>query len=161
MAPPSRSVSRAKGTISSPSAERVERLAALRAKLGAERVHTVELDVRDAAAVQAAVAALPPALAAIDVLVNNAGLALGLAPAQQADLSDWERMVDTNVKGLMTMTRTVLPGMVARNRGHVINIGSVAAAIPIPAATSMVAPRPSCSSSRVTCAPIFCIHTYA
>src|SRR6185503_13002170 len=74
-----------------------------------------------------AVAALPGELAAIDLLVNNAGLALGLEPAQRASLDDWERMVDTNVKGLMTMTRAVLPGMVARDRGHIVNLGSTAA----------------------------------
>jgi 3-hydroxy acid dehydrogenase/malonic semialdehyde reductase len=78
------------------------------------------------------VAGLPAARTAIDVLVNNAGLALGLGPAQQAELSDWERMVDTNIKGVMYMTRAVLPGMVARDRGHVINIGSVAGTYPYP-----------------------------
>jgi 3-hydroxy acid dehydrogenase/malonic semialdehyde reductase len=111
---------------------RAERLAALRRDLGAERVHAVQLDVRDAHAVQEMVGALPAARAAIDVLVNNAGLALGLGPAQQAELSDWERMVDTNIKGVMYMTRAVLPGMVARDRGHVINIGSVAGSYPYP-----------------------------
>ena len=108
---------------------RVDRLDALRAELG-DAVFTVPLDVRDRAAVERAVAALPGDLAAIDLLVNNAGLALGLEPAQRASLDDWERMVDTNVKGLMTMTRAVLPGMVARDRGHVINIGSTAARWP-------------------------------
>jgi 3-hydroxy acid dehydrogenase/malonic semialdehyde reductase len=75
---------------------------------------------------------LPGDFAAVDVLVNNAGLALGLQPAQSADLDDWDTMVDTNVKGLMYCTRAALPGMVARNRGHIVNIGSVAAMYPYP-----------------------------
>ena len=108
---------------------RVDRLDGLRAELG-DAVFTVPLDVRDRAAVERVVAALPDDLAAIDLLVNNAGLALGLEPAQRASLDDWERMVDTNCKGLMTMTRAVLPGMVARDRGHVVNIGSTAARWP-------------------------------
>ena len=109
---------------------RTDRLAALRSELGEAHVTTVALDVRDRAAVAQAIAALPPEVAAIDVLVNNAGLALGLEPAHQASLDDWEAMVDTNVKGLMTVTRAVLPGMVARNRGHVVNVGSTAASWP-------------------------------
>ena len=88
------------------------------------------LDVRDGAAVAQAIAGLPPDLAAIDLLVNNAGLALGLEPAHEASLDDWNQMVDTNCKGLMTVTRAVLPGMVARNRGHVVNLGSTAASWP-------------------------------
>jgi len=109
---------------------RTDRLAALRGELGDAHVTTVALDVRDHAAVAQAIAALPAEVAAIDVLVNNAGLALGLEPAHQASLDDWQAMVDTNVKGLMTVTRAVLPGMVARNRGHVVNIGSTAASWP-------------------------------
>jgi 3-hydroxy acid dehydrogenase/malonic semialdehyde reductase len=108
---------------------RVDRLDALRAELG-DAVFPLPLDVRDRDAVQRAVAALPDDLAAVDLLVNNAGLALGLEPAQRASLDDWERMVDTNVKGLMTVTRALLPGMVARDRGHVVNIGSTAARWP-------------------------------
>ena len=88
--------------------------------------------MRDRAAVTAALATLPAELAPVDLLVNNAGLALGLAPAQNAALEDWDQMVDTNVKGLMYMTRALLPGMVARDRGHVINMGSVAANYPYP-----------------------------
>jgi 3-hydroxy acid dehydrogenase/malonic semialdehyde reductase len=76
--------------------------------------------------VAAAVAALPDAFSAVDLLVNNAGLALGLGPAQDADLDDWDQMIDTNCTGLVYVTRAVLPGMVARGRGHVINLGSVA-----------------------------------
>lgn len=110
---------------------RGERLAELAAELGA-RAHPVTLDVRDQAAVEAAVAGLPAEFAEISVLVNNAGLALGLEPAHKADLDDWETMVDTNIKGVMYCTRAVLPGMVERKRGHVINIGSVAGTYPYP-----------------------------
>jgi 3-hydroxy acid dehydrogenase/malonic semialdehyde reductase len=109
---------------------RADRLAALKAELGEAVALALPLDVRDRGAVERAVAGLPPELAAIDLLVNNAGLARGLEPAQRADLDDWEEMVDTNVKGLMTMTRAVLPGMVARDRGHVVNLGSTAASWP-------------------------------
>ena len=112
-------------------ARRADRLEAIKRELGVP-VHTVTLDVRDRAAVEAALKALPTEFAAIDVLVNNAGLALGIEPAHQTAIDDWEQMVDTNVKGLMYLTRFVLPGMVARKRGHVINIGSVAANYPYP-----------------------------
>lgn len=111
---------------------RKERLTALAAQLGAQRVHTLVLDVRDREAVTAALAALPQNFTEVDLLVNNAGLALGLEPAQRAELDAWDEMVDTNVKGLMYMTRAVLPGMVARNRGHIINIGSIAGSYPYP-----------------------------
>jgi 3-hydroxy acid dehydrogenase/malonic semialdehyde reductase len=111
---------------------RAERLVALAAELGSDRVHPLPFDIRDRGALDSALASLPTELAAIDLLVNNAGLARGLEPAQRASLDDWEEMVDTNVKGLMTMTRAVLPGMVERNRGHVINIGSTAARWPYP-----------------------------
>ena len=94
--------------------------------------HLAVFDIRDRAAVEAAVAALPPEFAAVDVLVNNAGLALGTGPAQEASLDDWERMIDTNDKGLVVMTRLLLPGMIARGRGHIINIGSVAGNWPYP-----------------------------
>ncbi len=110
---------------------RGERLQALAAELGAHALPLV-LDVRDRDAVAEAVQNLPPAFAEVDILVNNAGLALGLEPAQAALLEDWEQMVDTNVKGLMYMTRALLPGMVARRRGHVINLGSIAGEWPYP-----------------------------
>jgi 3-hydroxy acid dehydrogenase/malonic semialdehyde reductase len=110
---------------------RKERLDALAARLGA-RVHPLVLDVRDRAAVEQAIRELPPPLAAIDVLVNNAGLALGLEPAQRASLDDWDTMIATNCRGLVTVTRAVLPGMVERNRGHVVNVGSVAGSYPYP-----------------------------
>ncbi len=110
---------------------RAERLEALRRELG-DAVLPLMLDVRDRAGVEAAVASLPAEWAAIDVLVNNAGLALGLNPAQSADLDDWDQMVDTNIKGLMYMTHAMLPGMVSRGRGHVINLGSTAGEFPYP-----------------------------
>src|SRR5271165_4632640 len=108
---------------------------ALLQKLAAElgpRLLPFELDVRDQAAVERAASNLPADFADVDVLVNNAGLALGLEPAQEAKLEDWELMIDTNVKGLTYCTRAFLPGMVARKRGHVINMGSVAGAFPYP-----------------------------
>src|SRR5512138_2254162 len=111
---------------------RKERLEALAARLGKDRIHPLVLDVRERAAVEEAVRRLPPALAAVDVLVNNAGLALGLEPAQRASLDEWETMIATNCRGLVTVTRAVLPGMVERNRGHVVNVGSVAASYPYP-----------------------------
>jgi len=110
---------------------RRERLDALQAELG-DRLHVLALDVRDRAAVEKAFAGLPSAFAEIDVLVNNAGLALGLEKAPEADLDDWDTMVDTNIKGLMYCTRTLLPGMVARDRGHVVNLSSVAGSYPYP-----------------------------
>jgi 3-hydroxy acid dehydrogenase/malonic semialdehyde reductase len=110
---------------------RVERLAGLQREFG-DLIHPLALDVRDRGAVQRAVDSLPAAFAAVDVLVNNAGLAVGLEPAQEAHLDDWDVMVDTNVKGLMYMTRTLLTGMVARDRGHIVNLGSTAAEFPYP-----------------------------
>ena len=90
------------------------------------------LDVRDRKAVESALAGLPADYVAIDVLVNSAGLALGLSPAQETDLDDWETMVDTNIKGLLYCTRFLLPGMVQRGKGHVINIGSIAGSYAYP-----------------------------
>jgi 3-hydroxy acid dehydrogenase / malonic semialdehyde reductase len=113
------------------SARRAERLKDLAAELGPS-VLPVTLDVRDRAAVFAAVSDLPGEFAGIDVLVNNAGLALGQDAAPTADLDDWDQMVDTNCKGLAYVTRAVLPGMVGRRKGHVINLGSVAGTYPYP-----------------------------
>ena len=110
---------------------RAERLDALKAELG-ESLHPVVLDVTDAETVAALPGSLPDGWREVDVLVNNAGLALGLEPAQKADLAQWDRMVATNVTGLIHMTRALLPGMVERNRGHVVNIGSVAGSYPYP-----------------------------
>jgi 3-hydroxy acid dehydrogenase/malonic semialdehyde reductase len=95
-------------------------------------IHPLQLDVRDRAAVEQAVAGLPPEYAEVDVLVNNAGLALGLEAAPTAVLDNWDRMVDTNCKGLMYVTRAVLPGMVERRRGHIVNLGSIAGTYPYP-----------------------------
>ena len=92
---------------------------------GAE-VLTLMFDVRDREAARKAIESLPAEWQEIDVLVNNAGLALGLEPEFEGNSDDWDGMIDTNVKGLLTMTRLIVPGMVARNRGHVINMGSVA-----------------------------------
>lgn len=108
---------------------RNDRLEAVKAELG-RPTHLIPLDVRDRAAVEAAVAALPAPFDKIDLLVNNAGLALGLEAAHEADVDDWETMIDTNLKGLAYVTRAVLPGMVGRNRGHVINLGSIAGTYP-------------------------------
>ena len=113
------------------SARRIERLTRLADELG-PMVLPLELDVRDRSEVERAIGALPPDFADIDILVNNAGLALGLEPAPHANLDDWEQMVDTNCKGLVYCTRAILPGMVARRRGHVINLGSVAGSYPYP-----------------------------
>jgi 3-hydroxy acid dehydrogenase/malonic semialdehyde reductase len=110
---------------------REQRLAALRRELG-ERCHTAVLDVRDRAAVEATVRALPEEFANVNVAVANAGLALGLEPAQKADLDDWDGMVATNINGLLYTVRAVLPGMVERDEGHIVLIGSVAADYPYP-----------------------------
>lgn len=106
-------------------ARRGGQLDALAAELRAE-CHTLALDVRDRDAVEAAISRLPQEWAAIDVLVNNAGLAAGLTPLHEGDFEDWDRMLDTNVRGLLNITRPVVRGMVARGCGHVVNIGSIA-----------------------------------
>ena len=90
------------------------------------QVITLAFDVRDRQKAKQFIDELPDEWQEIDVLVNNAGLALGLEPEYKGDFDDWETMIDTNIKGLLTMTRLVVPGMVARNRGHIINVGSVA-----------------------------------
>ena len=90
------------------------------------QVVTLKFDVRDREAAQEAIEGLPAEWSKIDVLVNNAGLALGLEPEYEGDFSDWDGMIDTNIKGLLTMTRLIVPGMIERNSGHIINIGSVA-----------------------------------
>jgi 3-hydroxy acid dehydrogenase/malonic semialdehyde reductase len=113
-------------------ARRRERLEAIAAELGSDHVLPLALDLRDRAAVLRAIETLPERFREIDVLVNNAGLALGLEPAQRASLDDWDEMIETNCKGLVTMTRAVLPGMVERDRGHVVNIGSTAGEFPYP-----------------------------
>ncbi len=110
---------------------RSDRLAALADRLG-PRLHPLALDVTDRAAVEAALTSLPEAFAAPDVLVNSAGMALGLQPVHRTSLEDWDRMIETNCRALVTLCRLVLPGMVARGRGHVVNIGSVAGSYPYP-----------------------------
>jgi 3-hydroxy acid dehydrogenase / malonic semialdehyde reductase len=113
-------------------ARRRDRLDGLVGEFGEDLVLPVVLDVRDDDAVEQTVQSLPPAFADVDVLVNNAGLALGLEPAQDAVLDNWERMIETNCTGLVYTTRAVLPGMVARRRGHVVNMGSIAGTYPYP-----------------------------
>lgn len=105
-----------------------DRLADIKKELVAQGadVLTLAFDVRDREKASQAVKTLPAEWQEIDVLLNNAGLALGLEPEYEGDLDDWETMIDTNIKGLLTMTRLVVPGMVQRNRGHIINVGSVA-----------------------------------
>lgn len=110
---------------------RKERLDALAEELGSALL-TIEMDVTDKASIKAALASLSAEWSNIDVLVNNAGLALGIEPAHKASLDDWETMIETNCKGLVSMTRAVLPGMVERGTGIVINLGSVAGAYPYP-----------------------------
>jgi serine 3-dehydrogenase len=108
---------------------RAERLQALRDLPGGERVHTAAFDVRDALAMQAALEALPTAFRGIDLLVNNAGLALGTRPAQEASLDDWRTMIATNVTALVTLTRALLPTLIER-RGAIVNVSSTAAKYP-------------------------------
>lgn len=112
---------------------RAERLEALVAELGSDKVHPAVFDVRDTAAMEAAIAGLPEAFSGIDLLVNNAGLAQGLGPAQEASLDAWRTMIDTNVTAMVTITRTLLPTLVAR-KGAIIAIGSVAGSYVYPGA---------------------------
>ncbi len=114
---------------------RAERLEALKASLPTDQqknLLTLAADVCDSAKVDALASTLPTEFANVTVLVNNAGLALGLESAHKAHLSDWDQMIDTNIKGLVHMSRAFLPGMVERKCGHVINLGSVAANYPYP-----------------------------
>jgi serine 3-dehydrogenase len=110
---------------------RADRLQPLVDQYGPERVHAAVFDVRDNAAMEAALGALPAGFADIDLLVNNAGLAQGTAPAQSASLDDWRTMIDTNVTALVTLTHRLLPQLVAR-KGAIINISSVAGVYPYP-----------------------------
>ena len=112
---------------------RSDRLQELRDRLGQTRVHVAAFDIRDRQQCREMVDGLPAELRDnIDILLNNAGLALGLEPAHEVDLDQWEIMVDTNIKGLLYMTRLILPKMVAGRKGHIINIGSIAASWPYP-----------------------------
>lgn len=110
---------------------RGDRLAELVAALGSDRVHAAAFDVTDEAARDAVLAALPEPFAGIDLLVNNAGLALGTSPAQDSELAQWKTMIDTNVTALVSLTHKLLPGLIDR-KGAVINISSVAATYPYP-----------------------------
>jgi serine 3-dehydrogenase (NADP+) len=111
------------------SGRRAERLRPLVDRHGAGHVHALAFDIRDEAAMREAHAGLPADFAGIDLLVNNAGLALGTAPAQQADLAQWKQMIDTNVTALVTLTRLLLPTLIDR-RGAIVNISSTAATYP-------------------------------
>jgi len=116
-------------------ARRLDKLAAVAQEAkekGAAGVHTIALDVRKRAAVAEAVAALPDEWASIDILVNNAGLSRGLDKLYAGNIDDWEEMIDTNVKGLLYVTRAVVPGMVERGRGHILNLGSTAGELTYP-----------------------------
>ena len=114
-------------------ARRREKLIDLAHQLGGEnKCHLISADVRDNEEVENALSGLPEEFGSIDVLVNNAGLALGLGPAEDASLKDWEIMVDTNIKGVIYLTKAVLPGMIRRGHGQIINIGSVAGSWPYP-----------------------------
>src|ERR1700761_694429 len=112
--------------------DKLESIAADVMEKGAQAVHTFVLDVRDQKAVDAAIAALPAEWSEIDILVNNAGLSRGLDKLYQGEIEDWEEMIDPNVKGLLYVTRAVVPGMVERGRGHVVNLGSTAGEITYP-----------------------------
>lgn len=106
--------------------DRLEAMATdLHTRFGAQ-AHTLCFDIRDAEACQAAIETLPDFWSAPDILINNAGLAQGLHPIHEGEISDWETMIDTNLKGLLYMTRLITPAMVARRAGHVINVGSIA-----------------------------------
>jgi len=114
-------------------ARRADRLAALAAELGPEaRFQPAVMDVGDRASVDAALAGLAPEFADIDLLIGNAGLALGRGPAQAGEIEDWERVVDTNVKGMLYLVHALLPRMVARNRGHIVTVGSIGGTYPYP-----------------------------
>ena len=111
------------------SGRRADRLDALRDELGAAHVHGAAFDIRDSDAMNAAIAALPEKFREIDLLVNSAGLALGTGPAQSASLDDWRTMIDTNITALVTLTRALLPGLIARS-GAIVNVSSTAAHYP-------------------------------
>jgi 3-hydroxy acid dehydrogenase/malonic semialdehyde reductase len=123
----------AQGTRLLLAARRHDRLVAEAPSLnGAAGVYTLQLDVTDAAAVQRAIDSLPAQWQNIDILINNAGLSRGLDKLYEGKLQDWDEMIDTNVKGLLYVTRAVVPGMVARGRGHIVNLGSTAGRMTYP-----------------------------
>ncbi|QKQ76248.1 SDR family oxidoreductase [Nostoc sp. TCL240-02] len=106
--------------------ERLQQLADALIKGFGTEIHLLQLDVRDRNAVESAISTLPPAWSDIDILINNAGLSRGLDKLHEGSFQDWEDMIDTNVKGLLYVSRYVVPGMVSRDRGHVVNLGSIA-----------------------------------
>jgi 3-hydroxy acid dehydrogenase / malonic semialdehyde reductase len=106
--------------------ERLQQLADTLIKEFSIEIHLLQLDVRDRSAVEEAISTLPPAWSDIDILINNAGLSRGLDKLHEGSFQDWEDMIDTNVKGLLYLSRYVVPGMVSRDRGHVVNLGSIA-----------------------------------
>jgi len=114
-------------------ARRIEKLQALQEELG-EAFYPLQMDVTDFSQVDHALASLPKAWERVDVLVNNAGLALGLAPAHEAEIVDWLTMIQTNIIGLTYLTRQIIPQMEERNDGYVINMGSTAGTVPYPGA---------------------------
>lgn len=113
-------------------ARNLEKLKALQNELSPAECHILQLDMRESAALDLLPQSLPGIFRDIDILINNAGLALGLNKAWESDIDQWEQMLDTNCRGLVRITRRILPGMVERNRGHIINIGSVAGNWPYP-----------------------------
>ena len=113
-------------------ARRPEKLRDLIAESGSGHILPLIVDVTDRKAVQKTLQDLPDPFSQIDILINNAGLAVGMGPAQEAHLDDWEKMVDTNIKGVLNLTNAILPGMAKRKHGHIINMGSVAATYPYP-----------------------------
>ena len=106
--------------------ERLQQLADTLIKEFGIEIHLLQLDVRDRNAVEEAISTLPSAWSNIDILINNAGLSRGLDKLHEGSFQDWEDMIDTNVKGLLYVSRYVVPGMVSRDRGHVVNLGSIA-----------------------------------
>ena len=125
----------AKGTrllLAARRAGKLAQVASVALESGAAQVHSIDLDVRNHRAVQNAIDTLPPEWAEIDILVNNAGLSRGLDKLYMGNIEDWDEMIDTNVKGLLYVSRAVVPGMVVRGRGHVVNLGSTAGEITYP-----------------------------
>jgi len=112
--------------------DRLDQLATELTNAGAAAVHSVALDCTDSEAVRQTIAALPAEFQEIDILVNNAGLSRGLDPLPSGDLRDWEEMIDTNVKGLLYITRAVVPGMISRGSGHIVSLGSTAGHVTYP-----------------------------
>ncbi|MGH9616223.1 MAG: SDR family NAD(P)-dependent oxidoreductase [Acidobacteriaceae bacterium] len=128
--------------------DRLQKMAADLRSAGAADLHTIALDVRDNKKVQSAIAALPATWQAIDILINNAGLSRGLEKLHEGKIADWEEMIDTNVKGLLYVTRAVVRGMVERGAGHVVNIGSTAGHMTYPNGAVYCATK--AAESRIT-----------